>query len=107
MEVVNVTFFMRLFASSRDMVIKAMDVRLLSSCGRFLTTCEGEDRRKMSFLTEVDACSLIYSLHLLRDASKMKCCCGLSALLAQMVETSSRYLRKITIVRVGGVFQSL
>ena len=93
MEVANVTFFIRLFASIQDMVIEAMDVRLLSSCGRFLTTCEGEKRGKMSFLTEVDACSLINSLHLLRDASKMKCCCGLLALLAllaQMVKTSSR-----------------
>ena len=107
MEVANVTFFIRLFASIQDMVIEAMDVRLLSSCGRFLTTCEGEKRGKMSFLTEVDACSLINSLHLSRNASKMKCCCGLLVLLEQMVKTSLRYLRKMAIVRVEEVSQSL
>ena len=108
MEVENVTFFMRLFASSQDMVITAIDVPLLSSCGRFLTTCEGDKRGKILFLTEFDACSLINdSLHLLRDASKMKCWCGSSALLVQILEMSSKYLPIIIIGRVLEVSQSL
>jgi len=74
---------------------------------RFFTTCEGEQRGRISFLIDVDACSLIESLYLLRDASNRKCCGGSSALLAQMVDMSPRYRRKMVIVRVGEVSQSL
>lgn len=104
--VANVTFFILHFESRRDIVIKAIDVRLLSSWGRFLTTCEGEKRGRISFLIDVDACSLIESLHLLRDASNRKCCDGSSALFAQIVDMSPRYRRKMVIVRVGEVSQS-
>jgi hypothetical protein len=74
MAVQNVSFFTLFLASRsrRDTVIRVIDVCLIKSWGRTLTTCEGEKRDKISFCTEFESCALINSLQLLRDASKMK-----------------------------------
>ena len=74
MAVQNVSFFTLFLASRsrRDTVIRVIDVCLIKSWERTLTTCEGEKRDKISFRIEFESCALINSLQLLRDASKMK-----------------------------------
>ena len=77
-----------------DMVIKAMELLLSRSCGNTSTMWGSATFGKTKSLVSFEVCSLMRSLHLFREDSKMK----YVSTTPQIRAKSGRYLLKICIV---------